>query len=99
MSVSLSVCLSVCLSLFLSVCLFVYLSLCLLLGLSVSLFAFLSVCPPRGKLFCGLTHRYLNRKPDEVDLHLGGRRYLRAMEKCELVRGEGVGVRGESTEG
>ena len=39
----------------------------------------------RRQLFCALTNRYMNRKPAEVTLHLQGKRYRRAMEKCEQL--------------
>lgn len=39
----------------------------------------------RKQLYCALTNRYINRKPAEVTLHLEGRRYKQALQKCKLI--------------
>lgn len=36
-------------------------------------------------LFCALTNRYINRKPDEVKGHTSGKKYKKALEQCEQM--------------
>ncbi|CAI8008746.1 Surfeit locus protein 2, partial [Geodia barretti] len=40
----------------------------------------------KRQLFCALTNRYMNRKPAEVELHLKGKRYRRALDNYNAGR-------------
>ena len=44
----------------------------------------------RRQLFCALTNRYMNRKPAEVELHLKGKRYRRALDNCKSLSVTGL---------
>lgn len=39
----------------------------------------------RDMLFCAVTNRYINRKPDEVKGHMSGKKYKKALEQCEQM--------------
>ena len=42
----------------------------------------------RYQLFCALTNRYVNRKPEEVRGHIQGRRYQKALLECKNCKGD-----------
>ena len=44
----------------------------------------------RRQLFCALTNRYMNRNPAEVELHLKGKRYRRALDNCKSLSVTGL---------
>ena len=50
--------------------------------LVITLFIFLLIFF-RSQLYCELTKKFINNTPHHIQTHVTGKRFLRALEKCE----------------